>query len=169
MNASDRLEMSRARLRAALTPPPASPSPQDPARGGVAASWLQRLKTLPVAGPVIHSVTGWWSQHPLRAWVALATGASKAAVEPIAQRKPYTLVLSAALFGAAFAWSRPWRWALKPVLFAGLAPQLASRVAAALPIESWIALLASASPRRPVQAAFDFPTADSNNRAQRHP
>lgn len=160
--------MSRARLRAALTPAPASPSLHDHA-GGAAASWLRRLKTLPAASPVIHSVMGWWSQHPLRAWVALATGASRAAVEPLAQRKPYTLVLTAALFGAAFAWSRPWRWALKPVLFAGLAPQLAARVAAALPIESWIALLASASERRPVQAAFDFPPTSPNNRPQRHP
>lgn len=162
MTALERLEVSRARLREALAPPPALP-PVSPGHG-VGASLLQRLKALPAAGPVIDSVVGWWSQHPLRSWVSLAGGASNAVVEPLAKRNPVTLVLTAALVGAAFAWSRPWRWALKPVLFAGLAPQLAARLAAALPIESWIGLLASASPRKPAQAAFDFPPAGLNRR-----
>ena len=162
MTALERLELSRARLREALAPPPAAP-PVSPGHG-FGASLLQRVKALPAAGPVIDSVAAWWSQHPLRAWVALAGGASTAVAQPLARRNPVTLVLTAALVGAVFAWSRPWRWALKPVLFAGLAPQLAARVAKALPIESWIGLLASTSPRQPVQGAFDFPPASSNPR-----
>ncbi|MDE2093202.1 MAG: hypothetical protein KGI87_05045 [Burkholderiales bacterium] len=162
MTTLERLELSRARLREALAPPPVAPS-LSPGHG-IGASMLQRLKALPTAGPVIDSVVGWWSLHPLRAWVALAGGASNAVVKPLARRSPLTLVLTAALVGAVFARSRPWRWALKPVLFAGLAPQLAARVAKALPIESWVALLASAPPRQPAQAAFDFPPAGSTPR-----
>ena len=160
MNATLRLETSRARLREALAPPQPPPRPQ---RDTDSASLLQRLKALPAARLVIDGVSGWWSNHPLRAWVMLGAGASNAAVSPLAQRSPIALVLATGVLGAALAWSRPWRWALKPVLFAGLVPQLAARVAAALPIESWIALLASVPPRRPVQAAFDFPTPGPNN------
>ena len=53
-------------------------------------------------------------------------------------------VLVAAAVGALLVWSRPWRWALRPALLAGLAPQFASRVVAKLPIESWMTLLDSA-------------------------
>jgi hypothetical protein len=79
----------------------------------------------------------------MRPLVHVASEASNAVVRPIAQHNPVALVVAAGLVGAVFAWSRPWRWALKPALFAGLLPQLVSRVVANLPLESWLAVLGS--------------------------
>ena len=140
MTACERIEFSRARLRAAMSPPP------PPAAGGEAhpATWLQRLKQLPVVSLVVESFDAWWSGHPLHAAGQVAAQALSAVVRPVARRHPFTLVLVAGAVGALLAWSRPWRWAFRPALLAGLAPQFVSRVVANLPVESWMTLLGSA-------------------------
>ena len=140
MTATDRIESSRARLRAAMSPAP------PPAAGNAAEdkSWLSRIKTLPVVSLVVESFESWWSNHPLHAAGQVAAEASSAVVRPVARSHPFAFVLVAGVVGALLAWSRPWRWALRPALLAGLAPQFASRVVANLPIESWMTLLGAA-------------------------
>ncbi len=137
--ASERVEASRARLLAAMVPPVRAAEPRASASGG----WQQRLLALPLVGEVLASVRAWWSHHPLRPVGHLAAEASGAAVAPIAQRHPMALVLGAAAIGASLAWARPWRWLFRSALFAGLLPQLASRVISSLPIESWMNLMGS--------------------------
>ena len=138
--ASQRIEFSRARLRAAMSPPAASVIGSGPQQ----TSWLQRVKQLPIVSLLVESFDAWWSNHPLHAAGQVAAEASSAVVRPVARRHPWVLVLVAASVGALLAWSRPWRWALRPSLLAGLAPQFASRVVANLPIESWMTLLGAA-------------------------
>ena len=139
MSAVDRLEMSRSRLRLAMRPPPPllSSEPHDP-------SLLQRLRHLPVVGLVTESVDAWWLNHPMRMVSHVAAQASTAVARPVARLHPVAFVLVAAAVGALLVWSRPWRWALRPALLAGLAPQFASRVVANMPIESWMTLLDTA-------------------------
>ena len=138
MSAVDRLELSRTRLRLAMRPPPPllSAEPADP-------SLLQRLRHLPVVGLVTESVDAWWLNHPMRMVSHVAAQASTAVVRPVARLHPVAFVLVAAAVGALLVFSRPWRWALRPALLAGLAPQFASRVVAKLPIESWMTMLDS--------------------------
>lgn len=156
-NTIDRLELSRARLRSAMSPPP-PPTVSDAARDH---TWLRRLRELPVVALVVESLSAWWANHPLHAAGQVAAQASGAVVRPVARRHPIALVLGAGLAGALLIWSRPWRWALRPALLAGLAPQFASRVLAHLPIESWLTLLASTlstpSPTEPAAACSVHP------------
>jgi len=141
--ALERVELSRERLRRALRPPPAS----TPARThGPLDAGLRRLRALPLVGEMVDSVAAWWAHHPLRPISQVAGEASNALARPIAQRHPLLLVLAAGLLGAGLAWSRPWRWIFSSALFAGLVPQVAARVAASLPIDSWLAMLATAPP-----------------------
>ena len=140
LTASQRIESSRARLRAAMRPPAAPAIGSGPQQ----TSWLQRVKQLPIISLLVESFDAWWSNHPLHAAGQVAAEASSAVVRPVARRHPWALVLAAASVGALLAWSRPWRWALRPSLLAGLAPQFASRVVANLPIESWMTLLGAA-------------------------
>lgn len=139
MSAVERLEVSRARLRHAMQPPAALAGNDEPATGALA--WLERIKQQPVIAILIDTLQGWWLRHPLRAAVHVASEAGNAVAKPIARQNPIALVALACVAGAVLAWSRPWRWALKPALFAGLMPQLVSRVVANLPLESWLALL----------------------------
>ena len=145
-----RLEASRARLRDAMRP--AAPAPSTERAEAAGGSWLQRLRGLPVIGLVADALAGWWSQNPLRPVALVAAEASNAVARPLAQRHPIALVLAAGTVGAALAWARPWRWALRSALFAGLVPQLASRVVANLPIESWLTLLSGALSKEDVRA-----------------
>jgi len=141
-----RLEASRLRLRVAMSPPPPPAPGERPAAGG---SWLDRLTAFPAVSAILESVGAWWSQHPLRPVAQVAGEASSAIARPIAARNPMTLVLVAAAIGAGLAWSRPWRWIFRSALFAGLIPQLASRVVAHLPIESWMSMVGTALARQP--------------------
>ena len=150
-----------------MSPPPAPTAGSEPS----AASWLQRLKQLPIFSLVVESFDAWWAGHPLHAAGQVAAQASSAVIRPVARRHPFTLVLVAGAIGALLAWSRPWRWAFRPALLAGLAPQLASRVIANLPIESWMTVLGaalaspgaradinatvSAAPANPLPASFE--------------
>ncbi len=146
MSAVERIEASRARLRAAMAPPPAAAPSMPPTR---ALAWLEQLKELPAIKIVMDTLQGWWLRHPLRAVVHVASEATNAVARPVAQHNPFILVALAAVAGALLAWSRPWRWALKPALFAGLMPQLVSRIVTTLPLESWLNAFSPALPRTP--------------------
>ncbi len=123
----------------ALFPPPASAnsSPE------TTRSWWSRVSRIKTISAVAESVQAWWANHPLRPVASVAVEASDAVIQPLAGRHPLALVGIAALAGASLVWSRPWRWALRSALFAGLIPQLASRVVSSLPIESWINMVSS--------------------------
>ena len=58
------------------------------------------------------------------------------------------------LAGGLLAWSRPWRWLLRPALFAGIAAQLTSHVVARLPLDRLVdAAITLFVPRRPAATA----------------
>lgn len=157
--ALDRVEASRQRLRLAMSPPP--PAEDDsPVKAG--ESWMHRLRDVPAVSAVVESVQAWWAHHPLRPLTQVAGEATNAVVKPLAQGNPLVLILFAAAVGAGLVWSRPWRWLIRSALFAGLVPQLASRVVSKLPIESWMTILGAAfaatskHPQR--EAASEAPT-----------
>ena len=88
-------------------------------------------------------------QHPLRVASQLAVETTSALVQPLAKRNPLGLVLGALVVGGILVWARPWRWLLKPALFAGLWSQLLSKGIAHLPLESWLAALVSVPRQKP--------------------
>jgi len=145
MTAAERVEASRARLRDAMAPkrPPARATSRAGAGRVHGPSLWRRLRLLPAMGLVVDSVSAWWSRHPMRPVAQVAGVASNAAVRPLAQRSPWTLVLVAAAVGASLGWLRPWRWLFGSALFAGLVPQLATQVVRRLPLESWMDVLNS--------------------------
>ena len=150
VTAAERLEQSRKRLHQAMRGTSAAPGTAANASvAGSATLWLDILKLNPTARVVIAAVSAWWAQHPLHVAGTAAAATAKAAVQPIADRHPFALVLGALLLGGVLAWSRPWRWALKPALFAGLLPQLVSQALAQAPIQSWLAAFAAPTSEPP--------------------
>ena len=87
-----------------------------------------------------------WAHHPLHTVGTLALLAANAVARPVAQRRPFALLLAAAACGAALAWAKPWRhvnprlqaMAAAPTLWPGL---LLSLLTALVP-----AMLAALSP-----------------------
>ena len=144
--ATARIELSRERLRLAMDPPPEPPRPR------TERPFVDRVLAWPVLTDVLEAVRPWGSAHPMRPVGLMASEAANAAARPVAQRHPWLLVLGAAVVGGALAYGRPWRWLLRSTLFAGLVPQIASRVASSLPLESWMttvgAMMSSPPPRR---------------------
>lgn len=171
-DAATRLAQSRDRLRSAMTPPPpqvraaraardagGSSSPLLDRGLGALRSLSSRARKLPAADVLIDAVETWWAAHPLHTAGAMAAEASKAYVQPIARRNPIALVAGAAVFGAVFFLTRPWRWALRPVLLAGLLPQIVSHALRRAPVGTWVDI-ASAFARRRSAAAARPRTAD---------
>ena len=150
MTASERLVHSRERLRQAMSgssAPEGAATKNGPAES--APAWLEILKLHPAAGIVIAAVSAWWAQHPLHVLGTAAAASAKAAVQPLARRHPLGLVTSAVLLGGLLVWTRPWRWALRPALFAGLFPQLISQAMAQAPIQTWLAAFSAPGPEHP--------------------
>lgn len=140
---SDRLALSRERLRRAMSEISA-PEAEAESRGarGRPLAWLDSLKSIAGAPIVIEFVRNWWRHNPLRI-AGAGADAAQAVVKPMARRNPLTLILGAFLLGGLFAWSRPWRWIVKPALFAGLLSKLFYKATTRVPIESWISVLTS--------------------------
>ena len=169
LTATDRLTLSRERLRSAMLARSTSTGAASNRIAGAASSaWLASLKSIPGAGILIEALDSWWTQHPLRLASMVAADAVNAGIQPLAQRHPLSLMLAALLLGGALARSRPWRWLLKPALFAGLMPQLLSKAIAQLPAPSWVAALTALTQaqripretpaRAPVQTPVQAPT-----------
>lgn len=152
---SERLALSRERMREALQgrPPGRSGETSGAEGAGRSASWMDSLKSLPMTSILIDAVSSWWARHPLRVAVVVGSSTVKALAQPIAERNPLGLVLGTAVLGAVVVWSRPWRWLLKPALFAGFLPQLLAQALAHLPSQA----LAPSQPARagcaPVQSS----------------
>lgn len=167
-SAIERLALSRELLRTAMLPVERKLSGHGLASGvgAMASSLADRLKSLPGAAVFVEVVTDWWAHHPLRTAGHVAVNASRKLAAPVAERNPIGLLLCAVVAGALLAVSRPWRWLLRPALFAGLLPALALTAVRKLPLNAWLNVLGSfatpsrrapVSPRKPVPELEESP------------
>lgn len=144
VTASERLEQSRVRLHQAMRgTSSAAGAASEAGVAGPTTLWLDILKSNPAVRTVFTALSAWWAQHPLQVAGTAAVATARAAVQPLADRHPFGLLLGALILGGLLAWSRPWRWALRPALLAGLLPQLLSQALAQAPIQSWLAAFAA--------------------------
>ncbi|HET7793151.1 MAG TPA: hypothetical protein VFL64_07175 [Rhizobacter sp.] len=138
-SAAERLAASRARLlqtmQASMPPARAQHPP------GELPAWLHGIAEMPVVAAVLEAVRGWWSHHPMRLATLVASDAGKTLIRPLAQRHPLALILGALIVGGLLVRVKPWRGLLKPALFAGLLPQIMSKVMAHVPVQSWLSVL----------------------------
>ena len=74
---------------------------------------------------------------PLRWMVTVRAigAAANVVLRPVAEQHPLRLAGAAVLAGGLLAWARPWRWLLRPAVFAGIAAQITSRVISRVPVE----------------------------------
>jgi len=159
-SAIERLALSREQLRAAMLPKPKAA--KDGQSGGIAAMashLTDRVKEVPGVPILIDALKTWWARHPLHTAGLVAAEASRKFAGPIAERRPMTLILSAVLLGAVLALTRPWRWLLRPALFAGLLPALVSRAMKELPVDSLIRMFGSAPARTAAKTPGTFTSA----------
>jgi hypothetical protein len=111
-------------------------------------AWMDRLRTAPVIGVVIDAANAWWANHPMQPAAALAHGVVRDTVAPLARRHPMLIVGGAFLAGVALVRWRPWRWLIKPALFAGLASQIITRVISSVPLDTVFEAVGSFAKRR---------------------
>ena len=159
--AIERLALSRERLRSTMLPPPPKAGLHASGAGSAGsfvAGLTERLKDLPGAAMLLDALRTWWAQHPLRTASEVAAEASRKFAAPLAERNPLALILGAVVVGALFALTKPWRWLLRPALFAGLVPALGARLMRQVPLESWLRMFASVSARTARETVRNEPT-----------
>ncbi len=149
---TERLTLSRARLRLAMAEMAAPPS-QAPGAGARPSGpgWRARLAQGPATRLLLELGLAWWARQPLRLLLPLAAQAAQAVLGPTAQRHPVGLVLSAAAVGAALVQARPWQWLSATALLVSLLRCL--RPAVARPTRA----LSLARPDAPPAAAMRGP------------
>jgi hypothetical protein len=141
---SDRLMLSRERLRHAIQSNSRVSGPdhgQD--HGAQAAGLMAGLKLFPGSQALLDALRLWWSQQPVRAVAVVAEGLANEALTPFAKKHPWSLVVGGFVVGALIAWTRPWRWAIAPVLLTGLLPQIISAATTKGKPEPWSELIAT--------------------------
>ncbi|WP_338415057.1 hypothetical protein [uncultured Sphaerotilus sp.] len=112
-DAADRLERSRNHLKLALRAAGHTPSS--------GTSGAARTTGADLAADALRS---WWRSHPLHVGGTAAIDVANAVLRPVAQRHPVGLIAGAVVVGGLLAWSRPWRWLVRPGLVSGLCQQL---------------------------------------------
>jgi hypothetical protein len=109
-----RLEISRARLRQEMIPPPpARLPPGSPLPTRLRALWRylrRKAGGWPVAGFAAAALGEWWHHHPWRPAGELLVDEIQVSALPWLRRHPVVTVAAAATLGAALVVSRPWRW-----------------------------------------------------------
>ncbi len=140
-SATERLALSRQRLHMALAETIEAKRARVSTTDSTSPAWMDELKAIPGVGIVIQALSAWWAKYPLNAASVMAYDAANAVAKPLATRHPVPMVLAALVLGGVLAWSRPWRWILKPALFAGLMAQLSAKLVAQVPLQSWMSLL----------------------------
>lgn len=129
MSASERLTLSRERMRQAMINLGATGSQTDQAnRADTLPDWISKLRETPAATVLVSVLEGWWARQPSRVILTLAAETGTVMLQPIAQKHPFKLVLGAAAAGGLLAVVRPWHWLPTSTLMAGLIPQLLSAV-----------------------------------------
>ena len=168
IGAIERLALSRERLRSTMLPAPrkAHASPLGSGVDTMARSLVERIREMPGATPVLEALETWWQQHPLRTAALVASDAARKFAAPLAERNPVGLVAAAVVVGALLALSKPWRWLLRPAIFAGLVPAIATRVMRQMPVESWLRMFAHVTARTAREEVTGVPAATSAMRAQ---
>jgi hypothetical protein len=127
MNASERLALSRERMRQAMRQPDPGRQHADQVDSvNAGPDWLLTLRATPAARLLVSVFEGWWARQPLRVALSLAAETGTVMLQPTAQKHPFKLVLGAAVAGGLLAAVRPWRWIPTSALLGGLVPQLMS-------------------------------------------
>lgn len=142
---AERLAASRRAIREAMMPRTAGADGQPE---GTFIRWMQEIRNNPAAAVVVDAASDWWANHPWRTMVELLRETVTAGVGPIARRYPFRVLFGALIVGMLLTRVRPWRWFLRPALFAGLASQLLSRVLTHQPLQTWFATMASRMQRK---------------------
>jgi hypothetical protein len=140
-SATERLAASRQRLQIALAQTAEANRPRTVSSAHAPPAWMDELKAIPGVGIVVQALSTWWAKYPLNTASVMAFDAANAIAKPVATRHPVALVLAALAVGGMLAYSRPWRWILKPALLAGLMAQLSAKLVAQMPLQSWMSLL----------------------------
>ena len=165
LTAVERLNLSRARLRQAMTRPESKAG--DGSTSGNRAMGQGILDVLkiavPSAGLVIDAIEQWWAGHPLQASGSLVEGVVDELLRPWAKRHPLTLVAGAVAAGALLVWSRPWRWALKPHLLNTWGPAVLSSAIASSAVQSWLLGVLAKTSMQPAQATTPTPATPSTS------
>lgn len=130
-----RLQLSRERMRRYLLPAVRKPKDAEAGVVGKIGGKLEELRDHPLIGAVIDAVQGWWANHPLRSVADVGSTAARELAEPLVRRHPVACVAGALVIGALAVRIRPWRWILRPALFAGLTTQVVSRLLSDAPME----------------------------------
>lgn len=162
-----RLQASRERMRTYLLP-----AERKPREHGADAGLTERIgdklgewRHHPLVGAVVDAVEGWWAHHPLRSVADIGSTAARELAGPVLRRHPVACVAGALVVGALLVRVRPWRWVLKPALFAGLTTQVVSRLLSDAPMEFVLNALMKLRPH----ATADAPTATNETPASAPP
>jgi hypothetical protein len=133
-----RLNLSRSRIRQSMQD---NLKMQNANRQGSAsrlgAHWLDSIKSMPGGTLLIQAIEMWWLKQPLRAVTKAAIDTAKGMLQPLAQKHPLALIVGAFAVGGVIAWSRPWRWVSKPIVFSSLLAPLLSKVISSMPSGIW--------------------------------
>lgn len=137
---SERLALSRERLRRAMLRPPAQPGTHFAAgspSAGVNVFDLLKL-VFPSAASILDVAARWWAGHSGQSAYALAGQLANEALRPLAKRHPVALVAGAAAIGGLLIWIRPWRFAFRPKVLSSLGPVVLSSVLASGVLQAWL-------------------------------
>ena len=116
--AVERLTRSREALRLALRGAQTTP-PEGQARG-----WWRNLMAMPGAALLAKALHLGISRDPLISALQAVASAALAAFKPLVQRHPLGFAAGAFVAGGLVVLFRPWRWAFKVSIVAGLLPQI---------------------------------------------